>query len=249
MRPHPASTTSAPLGATVVLTACLAGAGYLHRLGSEPWARVDLADPLLWLTRTPPEDVVAALLRVAALGASWWVIGTFLAALLVRAVGWRPAIRVVDRLAPRLVRRTAQRLTGGALLAASILGPTGPAVATVDDSGAAMPVQVFAPPGAAAEGVPDPSPPGSDQPATTPPTPTPSPSSAPERRVRVAPGDHLWGIARTEVARRRGIAPQDTATGEVAAYWRRVVQVNEARLRSGDADLLFPGEDVILPQD
>lgn len=226
------------LRAAAVVASCAAAAGYLHRLGSEPWTRTGADGPLLWLTRTPTEDVVAALLRLAALGACWWVVGTFLVALLVRAAGWRPAIRLTDRFTPRLVRGLAQRLTGGALLAASILGPTSPAVA-MDD---------FAPPGATTRRVPTSAP----VEVATPPGPSvsarPGATPGPERRVRVVPGDHLWGIARAEVARRRGLDPHGATIEEVPAYWRRVVEANEHRLRSGDADLLFPGEEIVLPR-
>lgn len=247
MRRRPAPATSARLRATVILTACLAATHYLRGLGHEPWARIGVDQPLLWLTGTPAEDVVAALLRVAALAACWWVLATFLALSLVHAVGWRPAIRVVDRLAPGFVRGLARQLTGGALLAASLLGPASPAVATGTGPDPAAPVDRFAPPGATTH-----QPAGiATSPSPEPPRPAPERPAAPsgERRVRVEPGDHLWGIARTEVARRRGVRPQGVAGDDVAAYWRRVVEANVARLRSGDADLLFPGEDVILPGD
>ena len=243
MRSRPASPTApAVLRPAVVLAACATAAGYLHRLGSEPWAQIDLDGPLIWLLRTSPEDVVAALLRLAALATCWWVIGSFLTALLVRVVGWRPAIRMVDRLAPLLVRRLAQRLTGGALLAVSVLGPTSPAVALSGYEPAA-PVGRFTPPGMAVDDTPA-SPPVLQRPPATPPT----TSTGGERRVAVAPGDHLWGIARAEVARRLGVGPREVAATQVAAYWRRVVAANEGRLRSGDPDLLFPGEVVILPE-
>lgn len=243
MRPRPAPIIPVPIRDAAVLGACLAAAAYLRRLGSEPWAHVDLNGPLLWLARTPAEDVISALLRLAALGACWWVAGTFLAALLVRAVGWRPAIRVVDRVAPRLVRRLAQRLTGGALLATSILGPAVPAVAV----GAGTPpatAEVFVPPGVGTDRAPGPTP----QPHPSLDTSAPPPGlSGEERRVRVRTGDHLWGIARAEVARRRGVDPLSVDPAEVAGYWQRVVQANAEHLRSGDPDLLFPGEEVLLP--
>lgn len=245
MRSHPASTSPVPLRDIVVLATCPAGAVYLHRLGSAPWARVEVEGILQWLVRTPAEDVVAALLRLAAVGTCWWVIGTFLAAVLVRAVGWRPAVRVMDRVAPRPARRLAQRLTGGTLLATSILGPTIPAAA-IGTGSPVTAVEVFVPPGAATGTAADSSSsPRPDRP-TAPPS---SPSAGEGRRFRVGPGDHLWGIARAEVARRRGTTPQAVPSAQVATYWRRVVEVNAARLRSGDPDLLFPGEDVILPRD
>ncbi|HUG32382.1 MAG TPA: hypothetical protein VMM14_05770 [Acidimicrobiia bacterium] len=58
--------------------------------------------------------------------------------------------------------------------------------------------------------------------------------------VRVLEGDHLWKIS----ARRLG----DNATNEeISPYWRQVVVVNTPRLRSGDPDLIYPGEIVKVP--
>ncbi|MFP3882670.1 MAG: LysM peptidoglycan-binding domain-containing protein [Actinomycetota bacterium] len=56
--------------------------------------------------------------------------------------------------------------------------------------------------------------------------------------VVVKKGDHLWKISARQV---------DGGAGEIAPYWRRVVEVNTPRLRSGDPDLIYPGEIVELP--
>jgi nucleoid-associated protein YgaU len=57
--------------------------------------------------------------------------------------------------------------------------------------------------------------------------------------VVVARGDHLWKIS----ARYLGT----DVNHEVAPYWREVIQVNTPHLRSGDPDLIYPGEVVHLP--
>jgi nucleoid-associated protein YgaU len=59
----------------------------------------------------------------------------------------------------------------------------------------------------------------------------------------VRAGDNLWVIAR------RALEGDGQAAGplEVARYWRRVVAVNAAALRSHDPDLIFPGERILLP--
>jgi nucleoid-associated protein YgaU len=71
---------------------------------------------------------------------------------------------------------------------------------------------------------------------------TPSPTEPPieSDSVVVVEGDHLWKISA------RHLGP-DAAEGEVAPYWREVVAVNTPRLRSGDPDLIYPGEMVELP--
>ncbi len=58
--------------------------------------------------------------------------------------------------------------------------------------------------------------------------------------VVVETGDHLWLIS----ARHLG---EDATSGDIAPYWRQVVDVNTPRLRSGDPNLIYPGEVVELP--
>ncbi len=66
-----------------------------------------------------------------------------------------------------------------------------------------------------------------------------SPSSHPDSVV-VAKGDHLWKIS----ARRLGVEAPES---HIARYWLEVIEVNTPRLRSGDPDLIYPGEIVELP--
>ena len=61
------------------------------------------------------------------------------------------------------------------------------------------------------------------------------------------PGDSLWSIARASLARGTGRDEAELRTGEVAAYWVRMLAANRARLRSGNPDLIYPGEYVRLP--
>lgn len=57
--------------------------------------------------------------------------------------------------------------------------------------------------------------------------------------VVVEPGDHLWKISEQHLG--------ESGSTEVAPYWRRVVVLNEPTLRSGDPDLIYPGETIRLP--
>jgi len=58
--------------------------------------------------------------------------------------------------------------------------------------------------------------------------------------VVVETGDHLWKISERHVTRRSpGL--------DVAPYWSRVIEVNTPSLRSGDPDLIYPGEVIRLP--
>ena len=54
----------------------------------------------------------------------------------------------------------------------------------------------------------------------------------------VADGESLWSIARDRVG-------ADAAA--LADYWRALCNVNRAALRSGDVNLIHPGEALRLP--
>ncbi|MCY3539399.1 MAG: hypothetical protein F4Y75_01200 [Acidimicrobiia bacterium] len=60
----------------------------------------------------------------------------------------------------------------------------------------------------------------------------------------VEPGDHLWSISAKYLAHRLERRP---STDEVYAIWVEVVKLNRATIRSGDPNLIFPGEKIILP--
>jgi nucleoid-associated protein YgaU len=64
---------------------------------------------------------------------------------------------------------------------------------------------------------------------------------------RVQAGDNLWTIARDRLADATGRDADALPEPEVARYWLEVVQANRAGLRSGDPDLIYPGELVRLP--
>jgi hypothetical protein len=81
---------------------------------------------------------------------------------------------------------------------------------------------------------------------TTPALSAPAGAAPPPSRT-VASGDNLWDIAATHLAAATG---RDVATldeSDIAAYWRRVCDVNRARLRSGDVNLIFADEVIELP--
>lgn len=65
-------------------------------------------------------------------------------------------------------------------------------------------------------------------------------TSDPETSVVVEKGDHLWKISARHLEE---VAPK----AKVAPYWREVIDVNTPHLRSGNPDLIYPGEVVELP--
>jgi hypothetical protein len=63
----------------------------------------------------------------------------------------------------------------------------------------------------------------------------------------VAPGDNLWVLAARQLAVATGRDPRSVPDAEVAPYWVRVCDLNRDRLASGDPNLVYPGEQVVLP--
>jgi hypothetical protein len=63
----------------------------------------------------------------------------------------------------------------------------------------------------------------------------------------VVEGDNLWTIARDHLAKVTRRRAGDLSEREIARYWLDVVDANRAALRSGDPDVIFPGETIKLP--
>jgi nucleoid-associated protein YgaU len=63
--------------------------------------------------------------------------------------------------------------------------------------------------------------------------------------VIVEKGDHLWKISARHLEGRLARLP---TAAEITPYWQDVVDANRDRLRSGDPDLIYPGETVMLPE-
>jgi nucleoid-associated protein YgaU len=63
----------------------------------------------------------------------------------------------------------------------------------------------------------------------------------------VVPGDNLWDIAAAHLAEATGRPAQALTDGEIASYWLRLMAANRGLLRSGNPNLIFPGERVICP--
>jgi hypothetical protein len=354
----------------------------LHRLGELPWLRIPFDDLEGWLQTSAPADVLAAVLRLIALGAAWWLLGSTALYALARVSRIPGAVRAVEWFTLPSVRRLADQalaltlatsiVSGGAN--AALASPTGlvpsrpeavvsahdplatwarastlgyrPTTTAPDDPGyqpeaaggpsatsrgaapegaegspsyrpeaagrppatgapssssttvpptttppsttpsttgapSTVPPSTTPPTGAPSTAPPSTAPPSTKGPAaakppaaayvprpagpapssTSPPAParpgyTPAPAGrpapSPTNRAeaglhRVVEGDNLWTIARDHLAgvtrRRAG----DLSEREIARYWLDVVDANRASLRSGDPDVIFPGETIKLP--
>ena len=241
----------------------------LYRLDSLPFLRTPGADPQawrLWLASTPPQDAVAAVLRLAATAAAWWLLATtglYLAARLTRV----PAmVQTLEWTTPRAVRRLIDRalalsviasLAGGTAAFAGGGNPPAPAVAVAGGLPGTGVVPGTGPgpqPQPSPEPLPVPLPPAASVP---PAVPLPPVAPVPERsalregaaqpgppsRYTVQRGDNLWTIAANHLAD-SGVT---RSNGRIAPYWKELIQENRSGLRSGNPDLIFPGETVTLP--
>jgi LysM domain len=350
----------------------------LHRLGELSWLRIPFDDLEGWLQTSAPEDVLAAVVRLIALGAAWWLLGSTALYALARISRIPGAVRAVEWFTLPSVRRLADQalaltlatsiVSGGAN--AALASPTGmlpsrpEAVVNVHDplttwasastlgyrpttttpgepgyhpeaaggptattAGAAPQAgderPSYRPEAAGTHAAPSTTPSSTAAPSTAPPSTTPpstappstaAPSTAPSTtppsttppstaapptrgsaaakppaaayvprpagqapsstrppapappgytpapagppaptdraeagRHRVVEGDNLWTIARDHLARATGRRAGDLTEREIARYWLDVVDANRSGLRSGDPDLIFPGEMIKLP--
>lgn len=72
------------------------------------------------------------------------------------------------------------------------------------------------------------------------------PPPGPAAHVAVG-GDDLWSIAAAHLAQLTNRAVASLPESEVASYWQQVCDANRASLRSGDLNLIYPGEEIQLP--
>ncbi len=63
--------------------------------------------------------------------------------------------------------------------------------------------------------------------------------------VTVRRGDHLWSLSEHHLSRVLGRS--DLGDHEIARYWVRVIEANRGTIRSGNPDLIYPGEVIVLP--
>jgi len=66
----------------------------------------------------------------------------------------------------------------------------------------------------------------------------------PRPTVIVEKGDHMWKISERELAE---ALRREPGNDEIHPYWVETIAINRDSIRSGDPDLIFPGEEITLP--
>lgn len=235
---------------TVLWVSGFALAGWvLVWLGRFSFLSVDWHDPGGWLGQVDIEIAFAALARLIGMAIVGWVGLTTLVYLAARLLGadaarisWLsigPIRRVIDAtLAGSLVIATLNPLT-----AAAELPLEEPRSAPTTETTAVAPVgPLYVPIPAGPVQTADP-----EAPAEAPQGDEAGRGAAvddQETRLVVVSGDNLWKLAEKRLEAVLGRPPTDADT---APYWVRVVDTNRQRIRSGDPDLIFPGEEIVMP--
>ena len=246
------------------IAAALAG---LHRLGNSfpPGLIVDPAGLF--------EPTLAAALRLAGLAVGYWLAASTVLYLIGRTARLAGAVRVLGWGTIGPVRRLIDRIVAGALVATIGL-PAGVGALPARAENMTGPGYVPVPAGDPQKlsetdlSVPGPSVgdgPRSDESVSPVPGPLLPPRLGPEseapdaaspgRAADLAPrdrptevavrlGDDMWKLAEQRLSTVRGREVSDI---EIAPYWLRVVATNLATIKSGDPDLIFPGEILLLP--
>jgi hypothetical protein len=270
-------------------------AALLHRWGSAPWSRIDWRHLPTWIRVSPLEDVVAASLRLIALGLAYWLLASALLYALARASQLRGAVVAAGWVTLPTVRRVIDRTIAMAMVTSVSVTPAArvsagpspsppPITIAVEEGGEILPpladVPGSVPPPVEEgleKGVPSPAEgptPGSSFPApglAHPPSlggdaaPTNGGETASvhtetagrstegagePRQMKhhvVVPGDNLWAIASAHLLESHGVGGAELPQTEIHRYWLRVVELNREALRSGDPNLIYPGEHIRLP--
>ena len=61
----------------------------------------------------------------------------------------------------------------------------------------------------------------------------------------VQPGDSMWSVTVAYLSHLHGEQP---AAAGITRVWREVIDLNRDRIRSGNPDVIFPGEELLLPR-
>jgi nucleoid-associated protein YgaU len=207
----------------------------LHGLARIDGLRGPGGDPAAWLRTSSPEEVVAGTLRLLAVGCAWWLLASTVVYAVALVAGRAALARTLCRVVLPSVRRRVERALAVSIVASATLGS---GVAGIAAAGEPVPEpSVEVRDGRAVEALPPPGPPAAPTAPLPAPVPPPAPAEVAPAVHVVSAGESLWTIA----------AARTVPGGDVGRYWMRVVDANRATLRSGNPNLIYPGEAVELP--
>lgn len=212
------------------------------------WSELDR-----WYVDVGPAIAVISCLRLAAIVVAGWLVLVTLLQVAATGGGWRYAVVLADRFAPRFLRSVA---CGAATLSLGVGLGGSPAGAGSPPPGTAVMVPLDVPatsPASTTSTTHAPRTTTTDAPmtttttttATTGRTPPPGPVGAPSppavvlrhQEVVVEPGGSFWSIAEEEAGGR-----------DVVSFWRALIDLNRERLVDpSNPDLLYPGQVLRLP--
>lgn len=198
----------------------------LHNLGGA------LPASAVWSSRSGLEQALGAAVRLLGLAAGYWLLGSTAIYLIGRLVRFPRAVATVNWATLPWVRKVADRLTTRALV--RVLATPLPLFELVTPG--YVPIPAGDPVSTTTTVAPT---------ASAPVVEPPIESPAETIEVVVKPGDHMWSLAK---ARLRDSLERVPTEAEISPYWLRVIEANQARIRSGDPDLIFPGEVLVLPE-
>jgi nucleoid-associated protein YgaU len=230
-----------------LLGAELAAVVFLVDLGSRPPFVIPFDDLGGWVSGAPPVEAGAAILRVVALAGAGWMLATTLVYVAVAVGLGAGTTGRWARLVLPDIRRVVDRSVAAVVVGAVTVVPSTAAVR--DGRAGSAPVATIAPvrepPIATSPPAPHaaPSPGAAPQPGVPAVTPPPNASVV----VVVQTGDSLWQLASARLAEVTATPAALLDEHALTGYWTRVCAANHARLRSGDPNLVFPGEQIVLP--
>lgn len=81
-------------------------------------------------------------------------------------------------------------------------------------------------------------------PSTSTETPAPTEAAPTSSQYTVVSGDNFWDIASKQLSNKLGRAANNQ---EITNYWMQLVEANKGNIKSGNPNLIFPGEVINLP--
>jgi hypothetical protein len=193
---------------------------------------VALVVAIVLLTRVSisgPDQAVSAVggLRLVALALGWYLVAAIACGLLARLTRSVSLVRTFDVVTLPAVRKVLNGALGLSMMTGVIVNS--PAAWAAPERPSPPPVMQLV------QDAPQPAPPVA---ATA-----PAPQAAPEDWL-VSPGESFWEFAEQQLATHWSRPPTDA---EIVPYWHTLIEANRSRLRTGDPNLIFPGQRFVVP--